>query len=271
MPESQTDKNVPKVSCLMVTANRKELMKRAITCFNLQTYPNRELVIVDDGEQDLSESLAQVPEPQLHYVRLDPSEDNTLGKLRNISLEEAGGEFLVQWDDDDWYHPDRIRLQAEYLEQGYDACCLSSALMHLDTEEYMHHPYVGHLPEGIPGSIMHRSDPSIGYPHTRRAEDTVYLKKWMDKRYTRLPDAYSYLFIRCYHGNNTWDQKHFMRRIRNSPRKLLNYWWYRYVKNDLFGLPVFRLSEEAAAAFQLYLEHSRSLGLLDPTDPPDAS
>ena len=248
----------------MVTANRKALMKRSITCFNLQTYPDKELVIVDDGIQDLSEALEMIPEEQLTYVKLRQSEDNTLGKLRNVSLEHAKGDFLIQWDDDDWYHPDRIQIQAECLLDGNDACCLSSALMHLDTPQYMHHPYIGRLPEGIPGSIMHRNDPSITYPHTRRAEDTVFLKKWMEKKYTRLPDTYAYLFIRCYHGKNTWEQKHFMRRIRNSPLKQIQYWWYKYIKNDLFNLPVFRLSDRAREAFNMYLEHSRRLGLLNP-------
>lgn len=247
----------------MVTANREHLMKRAIKCFNLQNYSPKELVIVDDGEQDLSGALGNVPEGQLTYIKLDPAEDNTLGKLRNISLQNAEGEFLIQWDDDDWYHPDRIKIQAECLQEGYDACCLSSALMHLDTPQFMHHPYVGNLPEGIPGSIMHRNNPEITYPHTRRAEDTIFLKEWMNKRYRQLPDDYSYLFIRCYHGNNTWEQNHFLRRIRNSPLKQIQYAWYKYVKKDLFNLPVFELDQKAREAFQLFLEHSSSLGLLE--------
>lgn len=245
----------------MVTADRRHLMKRAVKCFNFQTYSNKELVVVDDGKQDLTEALKEVTDKQLTYIKLSPSEDNTLGKLRNVSLQKASGDFLIQWDDDDWYHPDRIKIQAEYLMQGYDACCLSGALMHLDTPQFMHHPYVGNLPEGIPGSIMHRNDPSVTYPHTRRAEDTVFLKEWMQKNYLQLPDQYSYLFIRCYHGNNTWEQDHFIRRIRNSPFKYMQYGWYKYVKNNVYELPVFRLSPDAQESFQLYLEHSRSLNL----------
>lgn len=253
----------PKVSCLTVTANRKHLMKRAIQCFQHQTYANKELVIVDDGEQDLSDILAPLPADQVNYLRLEKKPENTLGKLRNRSLEEATGDFLVQWDDDDWYHPERISIQAETLMEGYDACCLSAALMHLDEEPYLHHPYVGHLPDGIPGSIMHRADADIRYPHTRRAEDTVYLNKWMEKRYTQLPDEYAYLFIRCYHGSNTWEKNHFIRRTRNSPVKLMKYLWYRYVKNDLFGLPVFQLDGNARQAFEQYLEESKELDLLE--------
>ena len=262
MAESaQNDKKQPKVSCLTVTADRKHLMKRAVRCFKNQTYRNKELVIVDDGEQDLDDLLSDLPADQVNYVKLEKKDENTLGKLRNRSLEEADGDYLVQWDDDDWYHPERIAIQAQTLSDGYDACCLSGALMHLDEEPYMQHPYVGYLPDGIPGSIMHRSDPGIRYPHTRRAEDTVYLNEWMDRRYLQLPDKYSHLFIRCYHGENTWEKDHFLRRIRNNPKDALLYVWHKFIKGDLFGHPRFQLTDVQQEAFAMYLEDSRELDL----------
>ena len=262
MSESaQSTTKQPKVSCLTVTADRKHLMKRAIRCFQNQTYENKELVIVDDGDQDLSDILSSLPSGQINYVKLEKKPENTLGKLRNRSLEEADGDFLVQWDDDDWYHPERISTQAQTLMDGYDACCLSGALMHLDEEPYIHHPYVGYLPDGIPGSIMHRADSDIRYPHTRRAEDTEYLNDWMEKRYMQLPDDYSHLFIRCYHGNNTWEKDHFLRRVRNNPKDAILYVWYKFLKNDLFEHPRFDLTEKQQKAFEKYLNDSTDLNL----------
>lgn len=264
MPESAQKEDPatqPKVSCLTVTADRKHLMKRAVQCFQNQTYENKELVIIDDGQQDLGDILTDLPADQVKYVKLEKKPENTLGKLRNRSLDEANGEFLVQWDDDDWYHPERIAIQARALMDGYDACCLSGALMHLDEEPYMQHPYVGYLPDGIPGSIMHRANTDIRYPHTRRAEDTVYLNEWMEKRYLQLPDDYSHLFIRCYHGNNTWEKDHFLRRIRNNPKDAILYAWYKIIKGDLFAHPRFRLTEKQKEAFDMYLDDSQNLNL----------
>jgi glycosyltransferase involved in cell wall biosynthesis len=264
MAESpKSDSQQPKVSCLTVTANRKHLMKRAVRCFQNQTYSNKELVIVDDGDQDLGEILAPLPSDQVNYVKLEKKPENTLGKLRNRSLDEANGDFFVQWDDDDWYHPERIAIQARTLMDGYDACCLSGALMHLDEEPYMQYPYIGYLPDGIPGSIMHRADADIRYPHKRRAEDTVYLNKWMGKRYLQLDDNYSHLFIRCYHGDNTWEKEHFLRRIRNNPKDAVLYVWHKFVKGDLFEHPRFDLYPTAQDAFQQYLEDSQQVGLLN--------
>jgi len=262
MPVEQAQDQQPKVSCLMVTANRKHLMKRSIKCFCDQHYENKEMVVIDDGEQDLEEVLSDLPSSQLQYVKLENKPENTLGKLRNRSLSEATGDFLIQWDDDDWYHPERITIQSKVLRNGYDACCLSGALMHLDEEPYMNHPYIGFLPDGIPGSIMHRRDSAIRYPHKRRAEDTIYLKEWIQKRYQQLPDEYSYLFIRCYHGSNTWEKEHFLRRIRNNPKDAVLYIWHKMIKGHLFDHPRFQLSDKEQEAFRMYMEDSRATNLI---------
>jgi hypothetical protein len=97
----------------------------------------------------------------------------------------------------------------------------------------------------------------------RRAEDSVYLDAWREKRYALLdaPDTY-HLFIRCFHGANTWEKHHFLTRMRNTVPDALKYVWYRYVRGDLFEHPRFQLSDDAWAAFERYLEESEELGLL---------
>ena len=251
-----------KVSCLMVTAKRVKLAQRAIDCFLNQNYSNKELILIDDGEDDYSEVLSILPKHEYLYIKVDGKKNCTLGELRNLSLEHARGDYFVQWDDDDWYHPNRIDIQATILDQGYDACCLSAALMHLNTQYFMNHPYVGHLVYGIPGSIMHRKSDTIRYPETRKAEDTVYLHKWMKRNYIKLDDEFNYLFIRAYHGNNTWEKNHFQRRIKNSLISYLQYYWYKKVLGNLFLHPKFKLDEKQLDSFKKYIEISKKLNLI---------
>ena len=278
----------------MVTANRANLARRAVQCYLQQTYPNKELVIIDDGQEDYAPVLADVPAGELRYIKLEPAPGQVLGTLRNRSLEEATGDFMAQWDDDDWYHPERIERQAGVLmgnawakglssgdqesaddgadegmgknesttaDDGAEACCLAGSLMHVDHPEYFDLPYVGYLPNGIPGTIMHRRDDTIRYPSERAGEDTTYLDHWLAKRYQKLPASEAGLFIRCFHGTNTWEMNHFVRRMRNSPAKLLRYLFYRYVIRDLSKNPLFRLDEGVRRAFETYLTESRQLGL----------
>ena len=230
---------LPTVSCLMVTANRRRLCRRAIRCYNRQTYPNRELVVVDDGEQDLTPALTAVPEQELRYVELPSNEDYVLGHLRNVALDAASGELCAQWDDDDWYHPERLERQAQVLQDGNDACCLRGTLMHVDSPRYVDHPYIGYLDDGVPGTILHRRDPDIRYPEMRRAEDTAYLQEWRARRYALLPKSETHLFIRCYHGENTWEKDHFLTRIRNTIPDAIAYVWCQFVWDDIFRHPRF--------------------------------
>lgn len=253
-------KDFPLVSCLMVTGNRKRLAKRAIDCFKWQTYPNKELVIIDDGNEDLSDLLTDLEAHQYQYIRLEKKTTNVLGYLRNLSLSKAKGEFLVQWDDDDWYHPERIQKQVQVLLEGYDACCLSGTLMHLDDPEFFNLPYVGFLPHGVPGSIMHRVDHSIQYLELPKAEDTYYLDQWRKKKYKKLDRSYSHLFIRCFHGSNTWESEHFKRRIRNTIWTGFLFFILKSL-NKLELHPRLQLKNNERNSFEMYLSHSKKLAL----------
>lgn len=252
---------LPKVSCLMVTANRKRFLKRSLLSYQRQTYTNKELVIIDDGDDDLAAVLRDLPAEELTYLKMEKKPGNVLGHLRNLSLDKAKGDFITQWDDDDWYHPERIQTQVGVLLQDYDACCLSNTLMHIDRGPFFNHPYVSLFKKGTPGSIMHRRDPLIRYPAMQRSEDDVYLRAWAKKRYFKLPGSYAHLFIRCFHGSNTWDMKHFLQQMHNTIPDLVAYGWFRFLKRDLFKHRRFKLNEKARAAFNTYLEDSYAAGL----------
>ena len=252
--------NTPRVSCVMVTADRPLLVQRAIHCYLQQDYENKELVVLDNGQESIANSLSVVPESELQYKKVERTPDLILGDLRNAALGMATGDYIIpQWDDDDWYHPARISIQVKTLEQGYDACALSGTLMHVDKEPYFAKPYIGLLPNGVPPTIMHRRDNSIQYPSLPRTEDTVYVNAWRNKSYYLYPLSYSYLYIRSFHGANTWEVEHFLRRMRNTPIDTARYLWYRFVRRNLFAHPRFRLSSDMQSAFQLYLDDSRAL------------
>ncbi len=253
------DDDGPRISCVMVTANRVRIARRAVACFAAQGWGNRELVVVDDGAEDYAPLFAALPPDRVRYLRVAPSSDNTLGALRNRSLDEARGEIIAQWDDDDWYHPDRLSAQAAMLDAGHDACVLRGTLMHLDDPRWFDHPYVGTLEPGVPGSIVHRADASARYPEKRRGEDTDFLGHWSGGRLAVL-DA-PQLFLRAFHGANTWERTHFERRVRNTPAAAVEWWWRAQVLRRPWTHRRFRLSPEQAAAFAAYLRDSRTAGL----------
>jgi len=249
----------PRVSCLMVTANRLAIAKRAVECFKSQSYPNKELIIIDDGSQDYSPILAGIPSSDFCYHRIEKKEGTYLGQLRNISLDKANGDILAQWDDDDWYHPDRLSIQVSQLTDGIKACTLSKTLMHINSTEHQESPFLGGLKSGVPGTIVHFRNDDIRYPNIKKAEDTEYLNEWTKQGYFKLADEYAYLFLRSFHGSNTWDMEHFVRRMRNSPLKWVRYMWHKHVLKDLSQLPGVRLDDKSKEAFSMYKMDSEFL------------
>ena len=100
----------PLVSCVCPTGNRQSLIMMAIDCFLSQTYPNKELIVLDDGVSPTS-----VPcHPSIKYHRhVGPK--LTTGAKRNLCNELAAGEVICNWDDDDWSHPSRVSVQVNHL------------------------------------------------------------------------------------------------------------------------------------------------------------
>ena len=251
------------VSCLMVTRNRTRLARRAIECFVAQTWPNKELVIVDDGEQDYAPVLANYQrDHRIVYRRLPPDSARTLGTARNISLELAAGDYCAQWDDDEWYHPERISAQMAGILAGADAVVLKYTLMHLDTADFTPHPYRAHLRGGTPGTILHRRG-EVRYPEFRKNEDAVYLAQWSARARVKVLDrSHSNLFIRCFHGENTWAREHFLRRLRTTRIDQWRHFVATRLREDLFSHPAFRLTTLERESVERFLSESRALGLL---------
>lgn len=118
------DPNLPLVTCIMPTANRRGFVPDAIRCFQQQDYPRLELLVVDDGADPVKDCLPD--DPRIRYIRLDSSP--ILGKKRNLACAEARGEIVVHWDDDDWYPPWRVRIQVEALLKANASVCGTSRL-----------------------------------------------------------------------------------------------------------------------------------------------
>ena len=110
-PEQRSNGGGALVSCLMVTRNRLEQAKIAVRSFRRQTWPSRELVIVDTTEaDDLPRWVTSLNNSRIR-VKFMPGCTDSLGDMRNVSIEEATGNYVCQWDDDDLSHPARLEVQ----------------------------------------------------------------------------------------------------------------------------------------------------------------
>src|ERR1051326_3156683 len=91
----------PRVSCVLVTKDRPAFFRQAVRRFFAQDYPNKELVVVDDGVEPVERLCAGVPD--VTYIRLDAR--TPTGTKLNLGVEAARGDILQKLDDDDYYAP----------------------------------------------------------------------------------------------------------------------------------------------------------------------
>ena len=118
------------VSCIMPTYNRPKMVKKAIRQFQAQEYPNKELIIVDDGASNLEDFISS---EHIHYFKTPKM---SIGAKRNFACQRANGEVIMHWDDDDWYAHNWIDVQYRLLiENQADVCGLKEVFFAAPSEE----------------------------------------------------------------------------------------------------------------------------------------
>jgi glycosyltransferase involved in cell wall biosynthesis len=98
----------------MPTWNRRAFIPAAIDCWKRQTYANRELVILDDGNEPIEDLIPK--DPRIKYVF--ENKRRITGDKRNRVVELSHGEIICHWDDDDWSAADRIEFQVNELKRS---------------------------------------------------------------------------------------------------------------------------------------------------------
>jgi glycosyltransferase involved in cell wall biosynthesis len=124
--------NLPLVSCIMPTFNRRQFIPLAIRYFLRQDYPDKELVIIDDGTDRVADLIPA--DPRIRYFGL-PGRAST-GAKRNLACKYSTGTLIAHWDDDDWYAPWRLSYQLEQLREAHaDICGLDRVFFYAFKEE----------------------------------------------------------------------------------------------------------------------------------------
>jgi glycosyltransferase involved in cell wall biosynthesis len=209
----------PLVSCICLTNNRPGLLKRSIDCFNGQTYPNRELVLVfrNDDIPTKEYLLSNAGNKAIKCVEVDASDNLSLGMLRNAGIEYSDGEYFCQWDDDDWCHRDRLALQMKAVLHNHKEACVLLAWFYYDAP--CNQAYLSQI-NPWPGSILCKKTLWAqigGYKDMGRDEDAFFLGRLL-KINCIYPLLLPYLYIYVCHGGNTCSREHFDTLFRYSQK-----------------------------------------------------
>jgi glycosyltransferase involved in cell wall biosynthesis len=193
----------------MPTRNRAAFVLQSITYFQRQTYSEREMLIIDDGSDELERHLPA--DPRVRYLRAPAG--SSIGAKRNLACAHARGSIIAQWDDDDWYAPARLEQQIAPLLAGTVAITglTTGAIFDLPRWEFwrcdpaLHRRLFCEDVHG--GTLVYRRDVwerHARYPDRSLAEDALFLRQAIRRgmRLSRIPGEELFVYLR--HSSNSW-------------------------------------------------------------------
>lgn len=98
----------PKISVIMPTHNRPDLLAQAVTSVLSQTEAEFELLVINDGGVDVKDALSPLDDPRIHL--LNHPERRGQAAARNTGLKAARGDYIAFLDDDDLYYPQHLEV-----------------------------------------------------------------------------------------------------------------------------------------------------------------
>lgn len=170
-------------------------------------YPNRELLIVADGE-DVRDLL-----PHDLSVRLIHIESGyNIGEKRNFGVSQARGEFIAHWDDDDWSDPVRLERQIKFAIESGKSVVGFHSMYFTDFRRWWQ--FQRSQPYAIGSSLLYRKDwwEKYPFPALQIGEDGEFVKYAANANQLASVDA-GLLMAATIHPGNT------------SPRQLTEAGW----------------------------------------------
>lgn len=111
----------PLITVVMPNYNGHRFVEQAIDSVLNQTYPNFELLVVDDCSNDDSLSLIEHKAQSDNRIRVIALEHNVgVANARNVGIKEAKGEYIALLDNDDLWTEDKLERQLALAQKGAD-------------------------------------------------------------------------------------------------------------------------------------------------------
>jgi len=128
-------KELPAVSIILPIYNAGNLLCAQVDSILAQTYPQLELLLVDDGSMDESPDIAQEYADRYHFIHFRRNEVNQ-GLLATVNevMKHATGDLIAFSDHDDVWVRDKTARQVDYLVAHPEVVCVFSDRMVMDLE-----------------------------------------------------------------------------------------------------------------------------------------
>ncbi len=120
--------NLPLISVLLPVYNSALYLREAIDSILTQSYPHFELLIINDGSTDESESIIKsYQDIRINYFKNDGNQGLIYTLNKGISL--AKGAYIARMDGDDIALPKRLEIQLAHFNTNPDASLICSPII----------------------------------------------------------------------------------------------------------------------------------------------
>ncbi len=107
-----------KVSVVLPTYNREQMLREAVDSVLDQEYENIELIVVDDGSIDGTPVLLSAYTNHIHVIR---QENQGVSVARNAGIRAATGDLIALLDSDDTWLPGKVTAQVAFFIENPEA------------------------------------------------------------------------------------------------------------------------------------------------------
>jgi glycosyltransferase involved in cell wall biosynthesis len=162
-----------------------------LECFETQTYPNKELILIGTNCRP-----PYLP-PNVRYLEAG---DSSIGEKLNLGVKKSEANFFCKWDDDDWYSPEFIKQLIGPLIKNPNTVSFVDSHLVLDLKEWALYD-MSYTIGGGTICFDRKAWETRNFPDLSFGEDQAfYLNRDQIRRVT--PTPRNYVLVR--HGQNTW-------------------------------------------------------------------
>jgi glycosyltransferase involved in cell wall biosynthesis len=173
---SDPSADYPLISAILLAGRTPVLdILAAIDCFRTQTYPYKELVIVNNAPSQFDAAALNIAAERDIFL-IDTPMPYFAGMARNYGIAAANGKIIAQFDPDYWHAPKRLEIQVATLADNQaHVAVLTSTLAYSFVSG--RGSYLTNERNAILGTMVFVRPANIDYPNIDKQEELGILEK----------------------------------------------------------------------------------------------
>lgn len=133
-----------KISIIIGCYNSEETIAAALESVIKQNYENMEVIVIDDGSTDNSNTIIQSYRNKINGLRIISQENKGIAATRNFAVSLVSGEYFIYLDSDDTLNEGLLHILNDYLERNEVDILKFQALLHRNgtiSNKYLSQPF----------------------------------------------------------------------------------------------------------------------------------